>query len=108
MKNPTSTARPTIHWQGEPHPELEESIFYGLRQWGIYDEGDDLSGLIYYEHFVTPGDVTGPSVDLRWQGDKLVAIYTARSTWVSVGEAAKKLTQLGNEGKGNDDEDDGA
>lgn len=95
MKNPTSTSRPTIHWQGEPHPELEEGLFAELREWGFYEDGDDLSGLMHHTYIVDPADMDGPCVSLFWEGDKLTAVYEAKSSWVTLSEAAKKVTPPG-------------
>lgn len=96
MDNPTSTRRPTIHWRGEAHPELEEGIFHELREWGIYDEGDDLSGLVFHTYIVDPANLDGPSADIFWEGGKLCAVYTLKTSWLKASDALKRVTPPGN------------
>jgi hypothetical protein len=96
MADPTSTSRPTIHWQGVARPELEEGIFEELRQWGIYDGGDDLSGLVFHTYIIDPSNLDGPSVDIFWEGYKLCAVYTLKTSWVKASDALKGVTPEGN------------
>lgn len=104
MKDPNSTARPTIHWEGEAHPELEEGLFQELRDWGVYEDGDDLSGLVFHTYIVDPANDDGPSVSIFWKEDKLCAVYTEKSNWAKLSDALPDVTARGND----PNEDDGA
>jgi hypothetical protein len=56
---------------------------------GLYEEGEDLSGLVFHTFIVDKNNMNGPCVDIHWEGTALVATYTEKSEWVTLADAAK-------------------
>lgn len=73
-----------IIWDGEAHPDLEDTIFEEIKKMGL--EGEKSKDLIFHLIPLEDGDYDGPSVIIS--GDEettnIVAKYQSETVWVDI------------------------